>query len=149
MRYFGQRYEVSVPLGTRPFAETDAARIKTAFYEAYRDYYGREISDVPIETVSWRLNVSGPQPELDIAWPGRIATADGLAAKAERLVTFPGDDTPIMAQVFERGQLPVGVEIPGPCLIEDHESTTVVPKGARLSVDGERMLIINISEVLR
>lgn len=149
MRYFGQRYEVSVPLGLPPFKPDGAAAIQSEFYAAYRNYYGREIRDVPVETVSWRLNVSGPQPELDIAWPGRSGTASDFAPKSERLVTFPGSEAPVMSQVFERGELPVGATIAGPCLIEDHEATAVVPKGATLTVDSERMLVINISEVFK
>ena len=37
------------------------------------DYYGREIAEVPVETVSWRLNVSGPIPDFDIVWIGLTA----------------------------------------------------------------------------
>ncbi|MEM9357684.1 MAG: hypothetical protein AAGB04_15875, partial [Pseudomonadota bacterium] len=50
--------------------------------------------------------------------------------------------------VYERAELPVGAEISGPAIIEDQESTTVVPMGAKLEVDRERMLVLDIREVL-
>jgi N-methylhydantoinase A/oxoprolinase/acetone carboxylase beta subunit len=36
----------------------------------------------------------------------------------------------------------------GPVVIEDHESTTIVPPGATLSVDGERMLVLDLKGIL-
>ena len=148
MRYYGQRYEVTVPLSRDQLSAARAGDIEEAFFGAYRAYYGREIRDVPVETVSWRLNVSGPVPELDIEWPGRTSDHDEPVAKAERHATFPGQDQPVLCRVFERGDLPVGTALDGPCIIEDHESTTVVPAGAAVSVDADRMLVLDIAGVL-
>ncbi len=149
MRYYGQRYEVSVPLSHQTFDSTSARQIEADFYEAYRSYYGRKIDDVPVETVSWRMNVSGPRPELEIAWPGRTEGSDKATPKAERPAIFPGSSEPVICRVFERGDLPVGAKIPGPAIIEDHESTTIVPTDGELIVDAQRMLVLDISGVSR
>ena len=148
MRYYGQRYEVAVPLKSYPLAGDDTAEIESAFNIAYRNFYGREIRDVPVETVSWRLNISGPLPELDIEWPGRSASSSDVTVKAEREITFPGSDEAVMCRVYERSELPVGAYIDGPCVVEDHESTTVVPDKGHLTVDEQRMLVVDISGVL-
>lgn len=147
MRYYGQRYEVTVPLAGHPFAAASMAQIEADFYAAYESYYGRRIDEVPVETVSWRMNVSGPRPELDIAWPGRSGASEDAAAKGERAAHFPGFDAPVTCRVFERGDLPVGQRISGPAIIEDHESTTIVPPGGELRIDDERMIVIDISGV--
>ena len=148
MRYYGQRYEVTVPLSEDVLNEAGAAAIRASFYKAYRDYYGREIADVPIETVSWRMNVSGPRPDLDISWTGRDGNTAEIKPKSERPVVFPNAAQPVGCTVYERSELPVGARISGPAIIEDHESTTVVPQGATLHVDDERMLVLDISGVL-
>ncbi len=148
MRYYGQRYEVTVPLPGTFLAPDAAGGIEQAFYKAYCDYYGREIADVPVETVSWRLNVSGPIPDVDIAWPGRTSESGTFAMKRERAVSFPGAAGPMTCPVYERGDLPVGAAMEGPVVIEDHESTTIVPPGATLSVDGERMLVLDLKGIL-
>ena len=148
MRYYGQRYEVTVPLKSYPLAGDDTAEIESAFNIAYRNFYGREIRDVPVETVSWRLNISGALPELDIVWPGRSASSSDVTVKAEREITFPGSDETVMCRVYERSELPVGAYIDGPCVVEDHESTTVVPDKGHLTVDEQRMLVVDISGVL-
>ncbi|MGI9520594.1 MAG: hydantoinase/oxoprolinase family protein, partial [Hyphomicrobiaceae bacterium] len=146
MRYFGQRYEVTVPLPNRRLGGDDSVEINEAFYMAYRNYYGREIRDVAVETVSWRLNVSGPLPQLDIAWPGRISMTNDFSPKSQREVVFPDSAEAHRCDVYERSELPIGCEIDGPCIIEDQESTTVVPNDAYLKVDGERMLVLNIGK---
>ena len=148
MRYYGQRYEVTVPLSGYPLSANDMAKMETAFNVAYRNFYGREIRDVPVETVSWRLNIIGPLPELDIVWPGRSASSTDVAVKAEREIIFPGSDEAVQCRVYERSELPIGAQIDGPCVIEDHESTTVVPDKGYLTVDEQRMLVIDISGVL-
>ena len=148
MRYYGQRYEVTVPLSEDVLNEEGAEAIQGEFYKAYRDYYGREIADVPVETVSWRMNVSGPQPDLDISWSGRDSNTSEIKQKSERLVVFPISEQPVNCAVYERSELPVRAEINGPAIIEDHESTTVVPQGATMIVDDERMLVLDISGVL-
>lgn len=147
MRYYGQRYEVTVPLQAHPFDETQTDQIEDAFYAAYRSYYGRQIDEVPVETVSWRMNVSGPRPKLDIAWPGRMSSSGDVTPKGERSAFFPGSSKAVTCSVFERGELPVGAQIKGPAIIEDHESTTIVPPGAKLNIDNERMIVLDISEV--
>jgi N-methylhydantoinase A len=57
-------------------------------------------------------------------------------------VVFAGIGAPVDCPVYERSRLSTGAAISGPAIIEDHESTTVVPPGARLEVDGLRMLVI-------
>ncbi|MGI9409667.1 MAG: hydantoinase/oxoprolinase family protein [Hyphomicrobiaceae bacterium] len=148
MRYYGQRYEVTVPLSEDVLNEEGAEAIQGEFYRAYRDYYGREIADVPVETVSWRMNVSGPQPDLKINWSGRDSNTSEIKQKSERLVVFPDLEQPVNCAVYERSELPVGAETKGPAIVEDHESTTVVPQGATMLVDDERMLVLDISGVL-
>jgi N-methylhydantoinase A len=147
MRYYGQRYEVSVSLSQQPFSEVSIKKITADFYEAYRSYYGRKIDDVPVETVSWRINVSGPRPELEVAWPGRAGESEVVTPKGERPAIFAGLSGPVVCRVFERSELPIGAQIAGPAIIEDTESTTIIPPGSELNIDDQRMIVIDISKV--
>ena len=142
MRYLSQRYEVNVPLPAGPLGPELLDRLHDDFYAAYRQHYGRDIREVSVETVSWRLTVSGPIPELAVAWP---ATRDaGQALKGRRPVVFPGGGPAVECPVYERDRLAPGAEIGGPAIIEDHESTAVVPPGARAWIDELRMLAISL-----
>jgi N-methylhydantoinase A/oxoprolinase/acetone carboxylase beta subunit len=142
MRYFGQRYEVNVPVPDLPLGAQLLPALHEAFYEAYRQHYGREIREVPVETVSWRLTVAGPRPSSSPAWGTDGTDGDALRAKGRRPVLFGGDwaDCP----VYEWRALAPGTRIDGPAVIEDRESTAIVPPEARAWVDEHRALVIDL-----
>ncbi len=144
MRYLSQRYEVNVPLPDGPLGPALLERLHDDFYAAYRKHYGRDIREVPVETVSWRLTVSGPQPDLVVTWPGQDATKSPL--KGRRPVVFQGSNEPVDCAVYERSSMTPGTQINGPAIIEDRESTAVVPPDARAEVDALRMLVITLRE---
>lgn len=144
MRYFGQRYEVNVGLPAGRLGPDLVSEIETAFYTAYRQHYGREIREVPVETVSWRVTVSGPRPTLRLAWRSAPTSGTDLRPRAHRPVFFTGAHDAIECPVFDRYGLAPGASFDGPAIVEDRESTTVVPPGARVSVDDLRTLVIRL-----
>ena len=141
MRYFGQRYEVNVALPAGELGTDLVVGIQDAFYDAYRQHYGREIREVPVETVNWRVTVSGPRPALELAWSSQEGQS---GPRAHRPVFFVGRDEAIECAVFDRYALAPGATLDGPAIVEDRESTTVVPPGARLTVDDLRTLVIGL-----
>ena len=149
MRYFGQRYEVNVALPIGPLDETLLPTLHDAFYAAYRQHYGRDIREVPVETVSWRLNVSGPRPKLDVEWPSHAVRGNVPVPKGEREVYFLDAQQPLPCPVYERVALAIGTQFVGPAVVEDHESTSIVPPGASATVDDAQMLVINLGDTSR
>ena len=79
MRYVGQGFEIRVELPDVPFDERMASRIEEAFETEYQRLYGRLCAGVPIESVHWRVAVSGPRPRAGarrdspgpVRWQGR------------------------------------------------------------------------------
>ena len=149
MRYFGQRYEVNVTLPIGPLDETLLPTLHDAFYAAYRQHYGRDIREVPVETVSWRLNVSGPRPKLDVEWPSHAVRGSVPVPKGEREVYFLDAQQSLPCPVYERVALAIGTQFVGPAVVEDHESTSIVPPGASATVDDAQMLVINLGDTSR
>ena len=149
MRYFGQRYEVNVALPIGPLDETLLPTLHDAFYAAYRQHYGRDIREVPVETVSWRLNVSGPRPKLDVEWPSHAVRGSVPVPKGEREVYFLDAQQSLPCPVYERVALAIGTQFVGPAVVEDHESTSIVPPGASATVDDAQMLVINLGDTSR
>ena len=144
MRYLSQRYEVNVALPAGLLGPELLDRLHDDFYAAYRQHYGREIREVPVETVSWRLTVSGPPPPLAIKWPTQPGAATTPIVKVRRAAVFADLDAPVDCPIYERNLLSPGTAISGPAIIEEHESSTVVPPGAHLRVDELRMLVISL-----
>ena len=140
MRYVGQGYEIRVPI---PAGELDAAALTTiqAGFEAeYQRFYGRLCDDVPIQAVNWRVVVAGPK--LELADLNLTATAGEEPAGLPRPALFTPEQGPVPTMVFQRADLAAGFTMPGPAIIEEAESTTIVLPGWSLRVDPTGCLIL-------
>jgi N-methylhydantoinase A len=130
LRYFGQQNEVGVSFDFDPRKTRDSAAIRAEFERAYLAQYGFNPSHVPVEIVSWRLTVRGP----DVPFHPAAATA-GAPGQPKHM--RPGhlwqDDQQV--PVYDRASLSVGQSFPGPAIIEERETTIVIPPGWTASVD--------------
>jgi N-methylhydantoinase A len=141
MRYVGQGYEVTVPLP--PAALTDPGRMAAAFYATYRARFGRHLTDVPLEVLSWRLKALAR---------GRSAGPRGSARrvrhaprpKGTRAVYYPELRRAVKAHVYDHYALESGMSITGPAIVEQRESTTVLGRGDHAGVGRDRSLLITI-----
>ena len=64
-------------------------------------------------------------------------------AKEHREAVF-GDEDRVSAAVYERDDLRPGARIDGPAIIEQLDSTVVVPPGDQAEVDGYSNIIIHV-----
>jgi N-methylhydantoinase A len=64
IRYTGQGHEVTVELPGGSLGPDGADRLATLYRKEYRRLYNREGPDVPLEALTWRLEVAAPQPEI-------------------------------------------------------------------------------------
>lgn len=140
MRYAGQGHEITVAIPSGELNAASIPAIEAAFKTEYQLRYGREIHNMPIETVTWRVLVSGPSPEL-IPKQAVIGVHDA-ALKGYRAV-FLGDGYETVP-VYDRYQIPADMHIQGPCIIEEFESTTVVGKQSTVQLDGFKNIIIDM-----
>jgi len=130
LRYQGQQYEVTVTLDFDPEQGVDTVRLTVLFENAYRGLYGVNPSNVVIEAVTWRLSAStqldrSPISERISLKPARPRSRRPIHAWGERLE----------AAVFDRVLIPLGQAIEGPAVIEERETTTIVPPGWTAKVD--------------
>jgi N-methylhydantoinase A len=131
LRYFGQQNEVTVTFPADPRPGKDVAAIRAAFEAAYRAQYGFTPSHVPVEIVTWRLTARGPTVPFHVA--AALPAAPG-SARAMRPVHLwkSGQEVP----VYDRTALAVGQSLSGPAIIEERETTLVIPPGWKAAVDG-------------
>ena len=131
LRYFGQQNEVGVTFAFDPRVSRDVKAIRAAFERAYLAQYGFNPSHVPVEIVSWRLTVRGPLvPFHPVTMP---VAAAAVGAARTRPVHLWSDDQAV--PVFERRALVAGQSFNGPAIVEERETTIVIPPGWRASVD--------------
>ena len=129
MRYAGQQAEISVALADDPRLRRDPAVIGGAFAAAYLNAYGVAPSHVPVEVVNWRLVALGAALAASNRPP---RSGDPAAPQARRSVRlWPGQTVP----VYDRRSLSLAQRIGGPALLEERETTIVVPPGWQAVVD--------------
>jgi N-methylhydantoinase A len=143
MRYVGQGFEIPVPMPSLTPGADDIAAIGQNFLSAYRERFGRALDGLPIEALTWRLAASAPG--RDIAMEGAQKSEAGEARRGSRRALFEGHGWCDCA-VYDRYRLAPGAAFAGPALVEERESTCVIPPGALVSVDRHRNLIIELSQ---
>lgn len=140
MRYLGQGYEIEVPVTLEMIENKDRERVLEHFSKAYRDRYGRS-EDMPAELLSWRLAVTGPRSTLgDTLGQQKHETKPTPVPRNHRPVWF--DNGYVETPVYKRKDFAVGSHIDGPAIIEETESTLVLPIGFKLDVDTAHNLIL-------
>ncbi|AXF56747.1 hydantoinase/oxoprolinase family protein [Salicibibacter kimchii] len=141
MRYAGQNHDISVPI---PNGEIDHFSLQTIhenFKLQYEKLYSEASEGVPIKTVNWRVVVQGPHPKLSINSSDE-KNERNPPVKNKRDVYFHEYDNYTMTPVYDRSTLTPGVEISGPAIIEERESTMVVTPSFNASIDRYFNLIL-------
>jgi N-methylhydantoinase A len=145
LRYFGQAFEVRVPLPDGPLDAAAAAAAVDAFHDAHRRLYGYSFRDRPEQQVEWvnlRVTGVGPirRPRLREVEPG-----DGDPRRAltgTRPVCFDAAEGPLDAAVYARAALRPGDALAGPAVVEEYGSTVPLHPGFRAEVDRLGNLVV-------
>ena len=141
MRYVGQGYEIEATMEPDAVRDGRSEALLAAFTEAYQRRYGRS-EDMPVEVLSWRLAVEGPRSGLGDTLVGRVVDKDALGEPiGHRQAWF--EDQYFETPVYKRAALPPDIHIKGPAIIEETESTTIVPPEFSLSVDRALNLVLS------
>ncbi len=145
MRYAGQGHEISIAIPNTKLSEADIPEIEKRFIAEYELRYGRAIENIAMETVTWRVIVSGKTPEL--IPKQEVESKSSEAYKGTRPVFFESlGTTPIDCPVYDRYAMSSGEEIAGPMIIEEMESTTVIGANCTVSVDDFKNIIIDLQK---
>ncbi|HZR93948.1 MAG TPA: hydantoinase/oxoprolinase family protein, partial [Gaiellaceae bacterium] len=129
MRYLGQWRSLTVPVGSPVDLEDATAR----FHAEHSREYNYRRDGAPVEI--YRLNVRAvgvtPKPELR-----RHERAAGAPSPyATRAVRFDESPETVPTPVYARADLAAGATLEGPAIVEQLDSTTLVPPGWRAEVD--------------
>lgn len=142
MRYVGQGFEIAVDLPDDWESGSLPELLIEEFLRRYAELFGRSISDVAIETVTWRISASGPTPNIRLNFEGQQIDR-GAVEKGERQVFFP-ETGYAPCKIYNRYGLETGTTFTGPAVIEERESTVVAGPDTTISVDDYLNLIIDI-----
>ncbi len=139
-RYVGQGYEIAIDLPVRPFEADDEATLLGIFEAAYRRQYGRIVSQLPIEVLTWRVNVSAKAWTATLRDP--ISPKRRIEPRDFRDVFDPAAGAVLPYGVLRRAALEPGDWLTGPALIIEDQTTTVAPPGFDILVNAYGYLVL-------
>ncbi len=138
LRYYGQAFEVRVPVPGGRFDQRAAALVADAFHDAHQALYGYDFRSDARQHVEWvNLRVTGIGP---IRRPAlrELARGDGNPGRArtgDRTVCFGRSEGSVAAEVFWRPGLAAGDVVHGPAVIEEYGATVPLHPGFSAVVD--------------
>ena len=144
LKVAGQTYELLLPLPDQgAVTEAGIAALVADFGTLYRERYAFFFEGEPIEIVNLRVSAEGLNPPVDFPESAESEMSPAAAQNGSRPVYFDGPgwtDTPI----FERTRLAHGMMVPGPAVIEEETSSTLVPPARRATVTVDLGLIVDL-----
>ena len=137
MRYKGQNYEITVPFDE---TVTDMEALKKRFTETYLRLYSYSSAD-EIQIVNFGLSALGVIAKPKIAREDFVGEDASAAVIGSRTVLME-DGSLEEYTLYDRDLLHCGNRIPGPAIIEQMDSTTILLKNHQAVVDEYFNMII-------
>jgi N-methylhydantoinase A len=131
MRYVGQAYELEVPLAA-PVVAASVPDVLGAFHKVHERVYGYARTQQPVEFVNFRAVHSFPLPRPVVTPAARAAGSLADAVIGARRAYFGAF---VDTTIYERARLPLGARLAGPAIVEQTDTTTVIPPGVTALVD--------------
>lgn len=140
-RYERQNYEIGIEV-TAPFTNQAMEAMIEKFHQEHNRSYGYFNRGMRLQMVNYRVSAVGDIIKPDLA----ALTEDPAAAPpkpiAARAVLFDRQEDFITTYVYDRADFRPGCFITGPAVIEQMDSTCVIPPGWRARSDGYGNLIV-------
>jgi len=140
MRYEGQGHEISVPLPAGKLTAATAKKLRAQYEARYERQFGLRIADVPVEFLTWSVNVSTFAVEKKNSQ--KKARSSRANSKDRRAVFDPVSGKRESVPQYLRQDLAAGAALAGPALVVEPQTTTLVPRGWRCRVAAARHLIL-------
>ena len=144
MRYPLQNYEINVPLPAGRVNAAWIARACKAFHAVHQRLYSYCDREEQVQLVNVRVAAVGrtdrPRPRL----LDRGGASAQPALKGRRKVHFQEAGSFVDCPVYERNRLRAGNRVAGPALIEQADSTVVVPPSLSAAVDVHGRIVLGL-----
>jgi N-methylhydantoinase A len=146
-RYQRQNFELPISVDENDLTTAGLAGLVEKFHAEHKRLYGYARPEAPVEFVNFRLTAIGELPKAPIP---RCPARNGNAPTpfGQRQVYFKESGGYVTTVLYQRDDLRSGDCITGPAIIEQMDTTTVLPPQMPLCVDEYGNLMIIVSEKL-
>lgn len=129
MMYEGQWRSIQVPVSA-PF--TSIEQTVADFHAEHDREYSFRRDEAPVDLFRLNLVAIGVTQKANLQ---KHEKGGSLAVHSIRQVYFSGQKTAIDTPIYLHDEIPVGSILDGPCIIDQLDTTTVIPPGARAEID--------------
>lgn len=143
MRYIGQNYELQVDAPSNGFTRKEFDELKNKFFMEHEKSYGYYNPTAPIQLVNFRSEAIGVVSKPQLSKLDHITT-DISTALIENRDVFFAETGKVSCPVYDRSKLGQINHVDGPCIIEQMDSTTVIPPHTSFKVDCYGNIIVNV-----
>ena len=139
MMYQGQWRSLAVPA---PSHVDDMGTLIQGFHAEHEREYNFRRDEAPVSIFRVAITATGMVPKAELQ--KHDVTANTPKADAEREVWFDGK--PFAARIYERDNLTAGASFEGPAIVEQFDSTIVIPPATTAEVDAYMNILIRVQE---
>ncbi len=141
MRYYGQWRSIAVPVEGRVASLQELGERFHAMH-AREHTFRRQGASIEM----YRLNLTAVGITQKAELPRHQSNGGRAAAHSERPVFFDEAGQTVSTEIYRRGDLSAGTVLHGPAIIEQLDSTTVVPPGVRAEIDDWLNIRLHVQE---
>lgn len=127
-RYEGQSSRLRIPWDDHLDDEAVVALVTERFHAEHDREFGYRVPGEPVQVLTAGVTAVATRMSQEAIRPRATEASAGPQPKARRTVVFD-DASERQVPVFDRSALPVGMVVDGPAVIEEFDSTTLVPPG--------------------
>ncbi len=130
MRYEGQSFELEI--------KVESGDLAARFHRSHKTRYGYAEQTNPIEIVTVRLRSNGLVQQ-------RKESSQRVSVKSVQAADYTStyfEGKRVRTGIYDREELRAGMKLQAPCIVKEYSATTLIPAGARASVDGFGNLIV-------
>jgi N-methylhydantoinase A/oxoprolinase/acetone carboxylase beta subunit len=145
-RYLGQGYELRVDVGSGAIDEGWVEKLRADFHDIHEREYSRRFEDSDIEVPNIRVRGIGLMPQLDTpeVEAGDEDAEGALRHEGEAWFLVDGALEQVATRYYDREALRAGNRLTGPAIVNQYDSTTVIPPGIEASVDRFGSIVIEV-----
>lgn len=143
MRYIGQNYELQVNVASSEIGQEEFDELRTSFFREHEKTYGYFNPAAPVQFVNFRSEAIGIVAKPNLARIDMITTDISSALTETREVYFSETGT-VACPVYDRSKIGQIDCVHGPCIVEQMDSTTVIPPNTHFRVDCYGNIIVTV-----
>jgi N-methylhydantoinase A len=145
MRYHGQGAEVPISVPYEKVSQRLEAKVAADFEAQYSRLYGRTVPGGKPQVMTWRLTGRAVARGHHFEWGDGRVRSQG-AQRGTRPIYLPLRKAYGEVPVYDRYSLTPGQQLQGPLILEERESTIVVPVRSEVAILADRTVSVQIKE---